>query len=103
MAKREVLGSEIEWIDDDLPWRRRVPVKRYESKVEEVGGQKVAYREKGYSVEVLGKVVDGPYENFEQKPEVKYTELENGEDLVKGYLEEEEPEEIDLCNLLGWS
>lgn len=103
MSNREVLGSEIEWIEDGPPWRRRVPVKKYESKVEDVGSEKVVYREKDYSIEVLGKAVDGPYENFEEEPEVKYVELENGEDLVRGYLEEGEPDETDLCNLLGWS
>ncbi|MFB6159492.1 MAG: hypothetical protein ABEJ95_07625 [Candidatus Nanohalobium sp.] len=103
MSEREVLGSEIEWIEDDPPWRRKVPVKRYESKVEEVGSEKVVYREREYSTDVLGKVVDGPYENFEGEPEVRYIELENGEDLVEGYLDEGEPGETDLCNLLGWS
>lgn len=102
MSEREVLGSEIEWVEDDPPWSRKVPTKKYESKTEEVGNEKVVYLEKNYSVEVLGRVVYGPYENFEGDLEVKYIGVECGEDLIEGFLEEGEPDEIDLCNLLGW-
>lgn len=116
--KIEVLGEGEELVIHDRGRGRITGRYSYESKLEVIGDNLLVYRDKPFrvekngpwnkaidkpSIELLGIVEEGPYENSEGGQEVVYREMEIGEELIEGYLENGDPEEVDLKNLLGWS